>query len=268
MKCDVVHNQLLSANDPATPPAPVEYHLAVCPACRKFQHQLVVMEKHVRLMPAPATGPERLLKRLARKRVTTVFSNGELTHGPSLTDRIKSHPILTGALAAGVAIVLGCFLYVRSQDDGTANLTVHRPPAPEPLVANLVECDVLMAQARTVSDKVQIFAKEAALFHVGAQESGRRLDEPDVRIFANVNNLSEQYCQVIEEGLIKRASDVPRRERRQLLKPIAEQLAQAGDEAQALASQRPPLRAALEKMAAAARHGDQRLRRLLAEEKQ
>ncbi|HZU38083.1 MAG TPA: hypothetical protein VFA18_19330, partial [Gemmataceae bacterium] len=122
-----------------------------------------------------------------------------------------------------------------------------------------------LAQARTPPEKIRILAKEANELRTRTQTVVRAADLPDLRTLATVNDLADQYCRLLEDGVIKRASDVPAQERRDVLRPIAEQLVQAGEETNGLAQQKPTLRAALEKMAAAARKGDKQLRGLLKE---
>lgn len=273
MKCDAVQEHLLTATSPDTPPAPVQYHLAVCPTCRQFQHQLLLVEQHVPLITVPpSSARDRLLRRLA-KQSAPIVPAGEQTLSPhgwkgavhGLRERLFAHPAVVASVAASLAIFFAGWLYVQWQNGTPQGPPVIKRVPADPLAANMLGHVLQLAQAQTTPEKIRILALEANELRTRTQTVVRAADLPDVRTLATVNDLAEQYCRLVEDGVIKRASDVPAQERREVFRPIVEQLVQAGEETNGLARQKPTLRAALEKMAAAARKGDKQLRGLLKE---
>lgn len=272
MNCKTVQNDLLNASNPETPAAPVQYHLAVCPACRQFQHRLVLIERHVPMLPVWPTGArDRLLGRLAKRPVrpsVDIPPRGWALIRDRLWEPLSRHRAIAAVLAASVALVLAGSLYLRFQDEGPPPLVVHAPAVADPLVANLLERDLQLAQARTLPEKINLLAEVAAMLHGETQHLIEAPGTPDVRTLADLNELADQFCGVVEDGVVKRAADLPAGQRRKVLQPIAEQLAQASSEAETLARQRPPLRAVLERMAHAAHRGDDQLRGLCSGEKQ
>src|SRR5207253_1093674 len=51
MNCEACQRRLLASEDPEAPAAEVRAHLAGCPACRRWQRQLLRLERHVPLLP-------------------------------------------------------------------------------------------------------------------------------------------------------------------------------------------------------------------------
>lgn len=66
MKCSIVQHRLLSMTHPERVPANLRAHLVECAACREWRAQLLLLERHVRLLPIPASrGKSKLMRRLS-----------------------------------------------------------------------------------------------------------------------------------------------------------------------------------------------------------
>ncbi len=288
MNCDACQRQLLILEDPDAPPAEVAAHLAECLVCRDWQRQLLQIEHNVRRLPVPASQPHAFLDNFLHPADTVPVAQGivsppQLVAPPparatlpfSVPDRPAPRRWLTtvgGGLAAA-AILIACGIFLGNflsralrPENNQANLP---KPGPEkkamaPLVAQLLESDLHLAEAVSPRQRVEHLAKIAQ-----ALESQTRtlIKSPAGR---EMEKLAQLYDKVVRKGVVERANDMkdlPREQRRQTLHTIADQLAQTSKEAEAQAQAAPeeavrPLRL----LAAAARYGDDQLRRLLGED--
>jgi hypothetical protein len=250
--------------DLASLPQEVGAHLARCEACRQWQRRLWQIEANVPLLPVPAS---------ARKEQC----RNEILHGPATLPRERPPrwrrlALPSGGLAAAAVLVaagvfLGNMLTQRSRE---GELTKAAPPAADKPSSNnglgntfagrILDIDLNLAAADTQRRRVETLARLAQTLH-GESRSLAAVAGPD-----EMQSLAKLYGKVVNEGIVARARKLPPAERRQALHPIADQLALADREAEALAKKtRPEAAAPLLQIAAVARAGDQQLRALIEE---
>jgi hypothetical protein len=268
MNCDLSQRRLLEAPSPDEPPPEVASHLADCPACRAWQRQLVRIERHVPLLPVPASkGKEPFLQLL---QLEADPASIPIPAPPPVRRRRYARPLVfgLGGIAAAVALVflagplLRVFQGQRGEVQAKADKTIPKPPdAPgssTTLVARLVEVDMRLAQANTPRQCVLMLAQMADAVHDEAKTLGRA--EASEALQAVI----QMYSRVIQDGLVKRATALPPEERREVLNPIAARLADVEREVDEVARAAGPTTAErLRRVAMVARDGDAQLRALI-----
>jgi hypothetical protein len=268
MNCDRCQRRLLSAEDPVLPSLEVQAHLAGCPDCQAWQRQLLLIERSVPRIPIPrSAGKSRLLVRLfqgASEPSQPTAPAPAPTPAPPRRWRFLS-PRLAGVAAAILLVVCGYLL------GSLLSRSFHQPPATGPqaadaqpvraLVARLIECDLRLAEADTPRKRVEALTDAAEALDAETRALSAAADPDDLK------ELAQLYDQVVRDGVVPRARDLPRGQRRQVLDPIVAQLARTEQEANQLAGRATPAAAAsLRLLAAAAGHGDRQLRALMNEE--
>jgi hypothetical protein len=119
MKCTVVQRLLLSMANPECVPASVRGHLARCAACREWHNQLVLLERHIPLLPIPASnGKAKLMRHVLRDHPSpspaavvppaepAVAATSADTHTPTL---LRSRIQIIGVATVVVLLTLGWF---------------------------------------------------------------------------------------------------------------------------------------------------------------
>jgi hypothetical protein len=129
------------------------------------------------------------------------------------------------------------------------------------LVTRLADLDVRLAEADTPRKRVEALADMAESLRQQGQALRRADDGAE-----EMGEVARLYEQVVREGVVARARQLPPAERRQVLDPIVRRLARAERESRRLAG-RPdtPAPGPLLRIADAARQGDRELRDLMEE---
>jgi hypothetical protein len=133
MKCKVVQRRLLAITNPERVPAGLRDHLAHCSVCREWHYHLILLDRHIPLLPIPpSNGKTKLMRRLLQKKVPGTQAATSPLKAPSQTPtrsrsraltlphrRVLSFPasrppvrrrnLLLGAAAALLLIALGWF---------------------------------------------------------------------------------------------------------------------------------------------------------------
>ena len=264
MNCKIVQRHLLAAEDPESPPADVQYHLAVCLACRQWQRRLGQIARHVLQLPVPPSAAradllERILNPSSRARAAAPATAEERGWRKVVTTlRLRSRAGLSAAAAAAalLLVVLAAWVLWGRQDQNGPTAIVEQPVLTDPLVARLLEQDVRLAAARTPQDRVKILADLADDLRTETHNLVRTADVADLR------DLAEHYQRVVLQGVVKRADglrSLPARQRRAVLDPIAAQLARAERDATMLALERPAAAKPFGMIAKAAHEGGNQL---------
>lgn len=115
MNCDLVQRRLLSLSDPESLPDNLRAHLAYCEACSDWHDHLLVLERHVPLLPIPrSNGKARLMRRLLHDKAlpgpgdgVRVFKRSQGTRSISDSPTLRSRTVLLGVAAALLVIALG-----------------------------------------------------------------------------------------------------------------------------------------------------------------
>jgi hypothetical protein len=136
------------------------------------------------------------------------------------------------------------------------------PVLPDPLVAKLLEHDLRLAAAKTPGERLKVLADMAGVLHAETQKLARAADAEDLNV------LAKEYRRVVRDGVAARARDVPVEQRRDVLRPVAEHLADASRSAERLARMVPKAAEPLHLIASAASDGQGQLHSLLKEARQ
>jgi hypothetical protein len=162
-------------------------------------------------------------------------------------------------LAAAVLVMIGGWWLLRNGggDQPPGRLVVAAAPhVPYPLLAKLMQRDLVLASARTSEERIRTLADLADDLHGETQVLAPLAPAKDL------GALAQLYQEVVKDGIVKQAQSLHGTERRRVLDPIAQRLALAGREAARWAGEVPadsgePLRA----MAAVARTSSAELTR-------
>lgn len=172
--------------------------------------------------------------------------------------------LVAGVAAALVLFVTGFLLWYGTRQESP--LVVNRPtkkvPQVDPLVAELMRRNLKLAEGATPQDRVEAMAGVAQQLHDRSRKLAPQAAADDMAVLANL------YDRVVREGILTRAKDVPAEARPNILEPIRQQLEKAESEARRMSQDEllpRSSREAFEQIALAAQHGDQSLRKLVAE---
>ena len=119
MNCTVVQRRLLSITNPERVPSALRAHLAYCSACREWHNQLVLVERHIPLLPIPlSNGKAKLMHRLLQESAMAGAGPSAAappaTHSPAVLPGtysarlLPTRTLLLGVAAALLLLVLGC----------------------------------------------------------------------------------------------------------------------------------------------------------------
>jgi hypothetical protein len=265
MNCKQVRGYLLQAERPAQPGADVETHLVGCRDCSQWHQRLVDIERTIPdLLVPPSSGPGEFLARLAAEPAPVgtrlVFSR---SRDSSLRRWLESPALGPAGLAA--SLLLFVFIWWMLQGNREPAFVQSPPPrkapAPDQLLANLMQRNLRLARASTNRDRIEALTDLAVDLHreTGALASAGHSD--DLTALANL------YGRVVRDGVIDRARLLDEKERAQVLTPLADRLADMERQAKELAAGVPTASAELlRSMAETAREGTEQLRSLAREE--
>jgi hypothetical protein len=255
MKCRVVRRHLLHAENPAAPPAQVRTHLAVCASCREWHRRLVQIERHVPLVPIPATPiPPETVFALVQKAAERQPEAAGKSAPPLVTAvrRLRSRVVLSGIAAALLLGMIGWWA-LRGPQAPVKNPTLHRPPEVDRLVQKLLDKDMDLARAKDPRQRVRLLAGLADEL-VNETYALARVAEVD-----DLQELAALYQRVVRDGILERAQGLKGAEERRELRPIAEGLERAEVRARRLAEEVPAAAAPLDQIASAAHDGRDKL---------
>jgi len=231
MKCSAVQRLLLEMEKPDHPPEAFKAHLMRCTPCRKFHRRLVQLEWQVPLLPVPpSSGKQALVQGVL---AGTPLAR-ELQAAPTVLrmapagrrDRGLQKAALATALAAG--LVLFALFWGAMQWQGPAGSAPPRA-APDPLLAELMKHYLRLAAAKTPRERVVALADIADDLHRETQDLARAASGEDLLAVAKL------YDRVVRDGILVQARALPLEERGRVLKPIADNLRDAGLLADSLA---------------------------------
>lgn len=252
MKCTVLQTYLLGVERCDRPPAEVQAHLAACSACRQWQRRLIQLERGAALLPVPPSTRKADVLHAIR---TAPLPKAD---GPARDKNRGLQKVAVAFALAAALVVLAVGLYAWQRQQGVRAPAAPKP-AGDPLLAKLVQRDLRLAAGATPRERVETLADMAGDLHGETKALAKEAREKDLA------DLAGMYSQVVREGIVKLAAQVPDGERQKVLEPIAGRLARAGREADQLAEQLPASSAApVREMADAAREGNVELSRLLA----
>jgi hypothetical protein len=288
MKCETIQSRLLESERPDLLPVEVAAHLKSCSACRKLQRSVAHLERNIRLVSVPPApnGKAAFVRQFlaaeleassAENEGASESVNGKTTIQPFKFERLAA--ALRSTLQAPratlnsvpaparrrIAFVLAAsllflaFLF-------WANHGPHGPFVPkpaDPLLAEVMDCDLRLAAANSPSERMGPLADLADKLQsrtLSLREHGRPED---------LIALADLYEQVVRDGIVAQAQSLkslPLEERARILESIANRLIDASNETEKQAAVLPESsRAPLDSITRAARAGDNALRELLRE---
>jgi hypothetical protein len=259
MNCKAVRTHLLQATDPGRPFAAAAEHLAQCPACRQWQDRLRQLADALPLLPVPPTNAKAdLLRKLEKIPVAPRQPVAVVAKPSRLAAFFNSPAFPPAALAAGL-LVFAFTWWALPTPRGGQVAQVPKRPAPDPLLASMMQRHLELARAKSPGARLAALADLADDLHKETQAlalANANVDDLDV--------LAQLYVQVVSQGVTERAPLVPEAERRDLLGPIVNRLEQTSKSADETAGRLHENSAAakLQIIASAAREGLKQLRAL------
>ncbi len=204
MKCADCRQRLLLAENPSDADPECAGHLSLCAACKAWHGQLLTIERHVPLLPVPASKGDDQLKRLFLLPL-------EPAPAPAPTRPIRRvRKYFMAALALGVLIATGLILgdwAVRRMSPATKmnDVLVQQPVKPvaleedHELVLKVLDCNLELAQTKNPRTRVEILGKLADVLS-GASASLVKAGKP-----TELRAVAELYGKVIRDGILGRA---------------------------------------------------------------
>ena len=263
MNCKAIRQHLLGSEQLTRPPTPVANHLALCPACRELQQQLVRMERLVPYLPvARSSGKIDLVREVLHGSAFGPVQPGQHSEGWQRKERGVRKLAAAAALAAGLLFcALGIYAWQRQPKDEVANPTI-RPR--DTLADRLARHDPRLRDrldaARTSGERVAVLADAADQLHRDARAKARAGKPADL---AKLARLYDEVVRDGRDGLLAQAREIQDSQRADLLTPIAERLARAESEARTLAKELPEAAGPLGDIALVAQNGQERLKALI-----
>lgn len=250
MNCEMVQRRLLASEKPDQPPSELADHLATCGSCQDWHRRLLQVELNIGLIPVPAVPFSRqsFLDRLNRNKALPM-PKGELSSRRLLR---WAYP-LSGVAAATLLFII----FWKGHSERPVAEAAKKTARPD-LVSSLLARDVKLAKASTSQERISELSKLAEDLQGETRHLARVAAPGDLLALANL------YKRVVEDGIIKRATALPAKDRPKILKPIVEGLARVRLEAEDLAQEVPQAAASLQVIALAARKGNDDLTGLLA----
>jgi hypothetical protein len=253
MNCKAIRDLLLQAEQPDQPPGPVTAHLARCASCRQWQARLLEIERSVPRLPVPASRAKaKLLSKLEREPVAGPAQRRVLA--------LLRSPAMGPAVLAASLLIFASWWMMQGSQAPTQAMALPKKPAPDQFVADLMQRNLKLAQAKTRIERVEILADLADDLRkeTDALAAAASIDD--------LTTLAQLYQQVVREGVVERAQALNPQERRQVLDRLATRLDDARKEALQRAGTLPKESAVvLHVIASAASDGHDQLMALLKE---
>jgi hypothetical protein len=272
VNCDALCRRLLALEHPDLPPPDLCGHLAACAACRDWHARLLLMERLAADLPVPAPAKKAaFLSALGGRPSATgqqprpeLFS-GRKPQAPSRWPKrqrgLQKMAVAVALAAALLLVAAGVWLWER---EGALPRGGHLPlpdktARRESLLAARLEGDARWRQVKgkTAQERLEVLSDIAHEVQGQAQALARS------RSLEGLDDEVRLYREVITRMITTEAPQVAPAQRKRVLEPVAQRLAQTMSEAQRLSEVVPAAALPLRELAVAAQEGDRRLRALL-----
>jgi hypothetical protein len=204
----------------------------------------VQLEEAVRQLPVPASQGARsvLINRLLneenpapqRQRPSVAMILGSWILDPRDSPQRRVGAGLVAGIAAALLLFLtGWWIFFHlqpSRQSDTLPVAVKKP-AVDPLVADLMRYNIILAKATTPRERVEAMASVAEELNQRSRQLAKKAPPDDLKLLAGL------YGRVVHEGILARAEALPRQDRRPVLEPIASQLEKVESQARQMSEQ-------------------------------
>ena len=162
MKCKQAQKHLLGSIRPDEPADDVQAHLASCPECRELQRQLLLVEKHVPMLPIPTSisGKASTIERLFILKIEDEYTRQSQRVQRSSIFLSRSSLLRWSAGLAAACVLLAAGLWALQNWPQTPGSIAEKP-----LLDRLVERDLDLAKAETAEDRLNTLADLADDLH-------------------------------------------------------------------------------------------------------
>jgi hypothetical protein len=263
MICREAQRWLLSAEAPQGAPEEVCGHLRGCRKCRRLRRRLLRLEGAVRDVPAPVPSPAARAALLARLEPTAGAAPFSTNGKPEKAAPAPRRGRLALVLRAAAVLLVACLsLWALRPGPSPPAAGPQQPAAPAggDVLAQAMERHLKLAEGLPAAERLRVLADLAGDLR------GESLRQAQTPAPANLPQLARLYRQVLTEGVLPRAGRLPAEQRRQVLRPLADELRRAEGEVQQVARQTAAEAArSLQGLADAAREVRLRLDALLTE---
>jgi hypothetical protein len=276
MNCARLQQSVLASDRPEQPTLAFQQHLAQCPSCQAWHQLLVAAERDIPLLPVPASQARaRFVQQLragepliasSRLRETSAGNERQAPRSiwleprkPLVKERGLRKLAVAFSLAAALAVfALGFWAWPRGE-----KASVQTDPIAAELKDRRQLRDQRLAVVQTPRERVKVLADIADTLHHELLALVRSADSERLTMLARF------YGEVVRDGLLFHAGQVPAAERRNL-EAVAGQLRDTESELlRMLATEANGISAVaaapLQEVAQAARFGHDRLRALIGE---
>jgi hypothetical protein len=269
VNCSIIQRRLLAAEQPDQPAAEVKSHLSECATCRAWQRRLVQMERQIAAMPVPpSTAKVKLLRRiLSPSAIPNEAVRPAATQQPPLPwpaqkpgpkERGLRKMSVAFALAAALLVfALGWWAWPHNQPRVTTE-----PASLTRIQRQQKKLDERLAKVLLVDAPRERFLKLADLAEEVHGEARQMVDNAD-----ELDLWARFYTRVVREHLLVQARQLPPADRPAVLDRIALSLQRTESAATSLATKlkatSPNSAASFDRIALAARQGEEDLRALV-----
>jgi hypothetical protein len=286
MNCQQCQRRLMAAEQLEDAALAIEAHLGQCETCRQFRRQLVRIEANVPRLPLPPSrAKQTLLNQILAGPAAEPIQYSQPAHRPAQpapAPTVLQHPGMRFAWVAAAAVgLIACGVWLGNwmsrttpSDESAPQILAKAPeanPLPprdtkppafaggESLSAKVMKCDLRLAKAQTVRERVEALVELADVL----QRETRLLAKSTPS--AKLEKLAGLYKRVLEEGVVARARDLAMDERKDVLPQVTAQLTKTRLDVERSAVTLPDAADALRQIASAAGDADVVLRELMRE---
>jgi hypothetical protein len=268
MNCLAVQTKILSLPDPRVIPTPLLTHVSDCAACRVWAKQAARLEsllEQLPVPPAPGNKKAEMIDDLAGGDLVIFRPHVGMAResfARTFIRFLEQNKMVAGGLAVAILVVLGGWWMLNGPTNtSTVSAT---PPRKDPFLEKMVRWDVDLAKAQTAEKRLEILGGMAEGITNQTRSLARVVNKEELW------DLARWYDKVVNDGVVKQANKLPfptmtideRAKHKEQISALAKQLGETATQAEKMTEVPPDAKPALEKIAKAAREGEEKLRKL------
>lgn len=259
MNCQAIQNQILNLPDPRELTPALRGHVLTCSVCQAWARQAALLEsllERLPVPPAPSAKKEAMLGELMRAEPLAVPAERS-GFGSAALGFLSRNANYVGGIAAAVLVAVGVYWYVNRPQNPQQQELVRAQK--DPLLEKIVAGNTALARADSAPRKLEVLRGMADAI------SGETRGMARVASGAELRQMAGWYDDVVKNGMVPQADKLPNgmpaAEKAQLLEGLANKLNADATEAEKLSREAPQdAQPALQRMATAARQGEEKLR--------